>query len=252
MEEIEVEVEEKQDEEPTIDWETFAKVVAKLAEAKHEWAGIPLPLEDQQLVLEPRYPYAGLADISDAAQQAKRHHEAAKKLDALLDLKVVNEWYDGRSHITVVHQKGRASFFRRPAYGGQSLDLQIGTIGAARAWDFDAEMNALVRFRQLVKKWPFECYMMTGSFLETSPRSKVIYLFRRCRPTIAFTCDGTDKLRILAALCMHPIGYYARTFAGVMVPTDDVIAHLMMMRADERRFWSKANHHHLWEPEAGC
>jgi hypothetical protein len=93
---------------------------------------------------------------------------------------------------------------------------------------------------------------LAGAFLETSPRSKVIYLFRRCRPTIALVNARDEKIRILAVLCLHPIGYYANSFAGVMVPTDDVIAHLMLMRADERRFWSKANHHHLWEREAGC
>lgn len=33
-----------------------------------------------------------------------------------------------------------------------------------------------------------------------------------------------------------------------MVPTDDIIAHLIMMRGDERSYWSKANQH---APEAG-
>jgi len=36
-----------------------------------------------------------------------------------------------------------------------------------------------------------------------------------------------------------------------MVPTDDVIAHLMLMRADEHGFWKRANQHPLDRLEAG-
>jgi hypothetical protein len=50
---------------------------------------------------------------------------------------------------------------------------------------------------------------------------------------------------------MHPLGYYGRSWAGCMVPTDDVIAHLLFMRGDEARFWGQCNHHEPWRPEAG-
>lgn len=36
-----------------------------------------------------------------------------------------------------------------------------------------------------------------------------------------------------------------------MVPTDDVIAHLLLMRGDERLFWRRANQHHPLDPESG-
>ena len=39
------------------------------------------------------------------------------------------------------------------------------------------------------------------------------------------------------------IGYYGNTWAGVMCPTDEVIAHLLMMRGSEEKFWANANQH---------
>ena len=58
-------------------------------------------------------------------------------------------------------------------------------------------------------------------------------------------------MRCLAVLCLHPIGYYANSWAGCMVPSDDVIAALAMMRGDEAMFWGKAVKHEPHEPEAG-
>lgn len=39
-------------------------------------------------------------------------------------------------------------------------------------------------------------------------------------------------MRIVACLCMHPIGYYADSWAGALCPTDDVITHLLLMRSE--------------------
>ena len=58
-------------------------------------------------------------------------------------------------------------------------------------------------------------------------------------------------MKILACLCMHPIAYYAGSWAGAMCPTDDVIAHLSLMRADEHMFWKRSNQHPPYRPEAG-
>jgi hypothetical protein len=58
-------------------------------------------------------------------------------------------------------------------------------------------------------------------------------------------------MRFLAALCLHPIGYYEDSWAGVMAPTDDVVAHLMLCRGDEHMFWRRANQHASWEQQAG-
>lgn len=88
-------------------------------------------------------------------------------------------------------------------------------------------------------------------FAERSPRSGISYIFRRLRPTIALKAGKDDRMRCLAALCMHPIGYYDGSWAGAMCPTDDVIAHLMLMRGDEHMFWRRSNQHPAWSQFAG-
>ena len=55
----------------------------------------------------------------------------------------------------------------------------------------------------------------------------------------------------LCALCLHPIGYYGDTWAGVMCPTDEVIAHLLMMRGSEEKIWANSNQHPVDHPNAG-
>ena len=98
----------------------------------------------------------------------------------------------------------------------------------------------------------FRQYLLTGTFLEASPRSQVVYLFRRLRPTLALSCGNeASGIRFLDALSLHSVGTYARTWAGALCPTDDVIAHLMYMRGDEHGFWKKANQHSALRAEAG-
>jgi len=79
---------------------------------------------------------------------------------------------------------------------------------------------------------------------------KVTYLFRKGRPTIAMR-EREECAYWLCALCLHPIGYYGDTWAGVMCPTDEVIAHLLMMRGSEEKFWANANQHPIDHPAAG-
>jgi hypothetical protein len=93
--------------------------------------------------------------------------------------------------------------------------------------------------------------MLTGMFVERSRRSGISYVFRKLRPTLALKAGKDDRMGLLAALCMHPIGYYDGSWAGAMCPTDDVIAHLMLMRGDEHMFWRRANQHPAWSQEAG-
>jgi hypothetical protein len=93
-------------------------------------------------------------------------------------------------------------------------------------------------------------YLLIGMFLETSKRSGVTYLFRKLAPTVATKAGPDDEMRVLTTLCLHPIGHYENTPCGVMVPTDDVIAHLLLMRGDEAKFWAKANHHPAWTKAA--
>jgi hypothetical protein len=90
-------------------------------------------------------------------------------------------------------------------------------------------------------------YLLTDSFMETG-RSGVIYVLRRNRPTLAMRLvpgdsEGLVEADLLCALCMHPLAYYDRSWAGVMPPSDEILAHLLHIRSDEHRYWKVCNQH---------
>jgi hypothetical protein len=224
-----------------------------------EWAGAPLPLEDIKLVVEPRYPFQGLNgmqfDKPGDSMETPIGREISREFGDCNSIFPINVLHDSRNDtdVWIYHEgDGRSKIARLSSGGpGDRFEFAVRTMSAARAWSLEAEFTAMEKLKELVTPVAFKYYVTTGSFLETSQRSGVTYFFRRVRPTIAIKQDVDGDMRILAALCLHPIGYYEKTFAGVMVPTDDVIAHLLMMRGDEHRFWSKANHHDLRSIECG-
>jgi hypothetical protein len=106
-----------------------------------------------------------------------------------------------------------------------------------------AEFKALESLRTRISESQFDSYMVSGIFPERSKRSDIWYFFRKGLPTLAVSFHGKQYEgigKVLAALCLHPMGYYQGTHVGLMTPTDEVIAHLLMMRADERKFWAKS------------
>lgn len=226
--------------------------LASLAAERHEWAGLPMPLDHCSLVVEPTYPRAqalmafgraateeGIRDAEEAAHDKQR--------------KIRGRFYSihRRSDVIIWEEPdGRIEWGIHPAI--HSFDVQFQTLGAQEAWGIEQEGAALQTLATLVPHRQFKQYLLTGSFLETSERSGLTYMFRKLRPTIAI--DARDKSKpatIRCALCLHPIAYYRGSWAGAMCPTDDVIAHLMLMRGDEPMFWKRANHHPSWRPEAG-
>lgn len=218
----------------------------RMAEERGDWAGIPMPLEGERLVIEPHFPNgAALSEIG-----APKDNEAQDRPGA----KVRNAWWSDRlrSEIMIWEEDGKIQWGKigRPHH----ITMDLHTMGCAYAWGIEQESNAVKLLATLVRHHQFKCYMLAGMFLETSKRSGLTYLFRRLKPTVVLDCrdrDGKDHTRILAALCMHPIAFYSQTWAGAMCPTDDVIAHLMMMRGDEHLYWRRANQHHPGRPEAG-
>jgi hypothetical protein len=96
--------------------------------------------------------------------------------------------------------------------------------------------------------------LLTGGFEEVG-RSGVRYLIRANRPTVAYRQvvlpNRMRDIRFLAALCLHPLGYYDMTFAGCMPPSDEMLAHLQMIRADEKYYWRKCGQHGVGDPRSG-
>lgn len=220
-------------------FDNFAPARARVqALARHagEWAGVPLPVEGEELIVHSSYPFAPA--FNKPAQKA---------------LGLRNWFYSTRHRcdIFIIEEAGKIGWKFAPAVN--HLDHELQTIGASFAWGIEQEATALHALATLVSPVAFKHYLLTGSFLETSQRSGLTYLFRKLRPTVVITRAKHDPeaMRILCALCMHPIAYYAESWAGAMTPTDDVIAHLMLMRADEPMLWRRSNQHAPHRPEAG-
>jgi hypothetical protein len=166
------------------------------------------------------------------------------------DLKLRNVFWSWRWRCNIMIGEDHGKIVWCPVGHSHHMDQLIATLQASDAWGIEQEGRAVQLLGRLLSHRMFKAYMLTGMFIETSPRSGITYLFRRLRPTIALTLRE-KKTRMLAALCLHPIAYYEGSWAGAMCPTDDVIAHLMLMRGDEHLYWRRANQHEPHRPEAG-
>lgn len=213
---------------------------------KH-WAGIPMPLDDEVLIVEPTYSgVKGMAEIMPKYVETIKNSSEVKPED---DFEIRNTFWSIKYHtnITIVEVDGKIQHLVMPRH---TLKMMIHTMGCSDAWGMEQEQQALNLLATLISPRSMKQYFLTGQFLETSKRSGIVYIFRRLRPTIALR--STEKSsRILACLCMHPIAYYDGTWAGAMCPTDDLIAHLMLMRADEHMYWRRSNQHSSAKIEAG-
>ena len=222
---------------------TVRNQLGLVAEAVGEWAGIPMPIEGEKIHMAPSYSAGRLGEAFDNADLV------SKEPDDEPDADFVNSWYSKRHGLNVVLWREDGKVQKGFVAPRNRLDMAIRTCGMAPVWGIAQEAEAVQTLGGLLRHHPFRSYMLTGMFLETSKRSGVTYLFRRLRPTLAIS-GRTGSLKVLAALCLHPIAYYENSSAGAMTPTDDIIAHLMMMRGDENLFWKRANQHQVDDVEA--
>lgn len=213
-----------------------------LASERDHWAGIPMPLQDMDLVVEPKYAYA-------AAFQSLNPPEPD---DYEKNCTVRNRFWSTwkRREIIVWSEPSGRIEWGAGGQRGHHFDLDFATMGASVAWGVEQEAAAVQLLAGMLPHHAFKKYLLTGMFLERSARSGLYYVFRRLKPTIAAS-GSTGEMRIVAALCQHPIAYYSGTWAGAMCPTDDVVAHLTLMRGDEALYWRRCNQHPAWRPEAG-
>lgn len=250
-------------------WAQLARRISALYTRDGEWCGLPMAVPRFPLVVEDNHPYAELltkvqAVVDDGAPP--REEEDDPPATAVGDDEpivasewtVINAWWGRNRHAvwgTVQIVEHTPTGRRRIAFAPdlvRRFDLLLdGTFAALDVWNVATEATAMARLRTLTTERQFSTYVLTGQFLERSPRSQVVYLFRRLRPTLALSCGSGRSYHPIAALCLHPIAYYADTCCGAMTPTDDVLAHLMMMRADEPMYWRRANQHNPWRPEGG-
>lgn len=207
-----------------------------MGERVGEWAGIPMPIDGEKLVIEPSYAFASIL----------------KKPEKETGVTVINSWRNLRygADIVIYEKDGKRGWTWEPAF--HSLKYAMQTMGCAVAWGIEQEAAALKTLGTLVRHHAMKTYLLTGMFIETSKRSGLIYMFRKLKPTVVLTPHTEHgNIDILCALCLHPIAFYAGSWAGAMTPTDDVISHLMLMRGDEHMFWKRSNQHPASRPEAG-
>jgi hypothetical protein len=140
---------------------------------------------------------------------------------------------------------------RRSADADLKCSLYISTWKAAAAYTVEAESKAMELLRSKVTAEQYAKYHATGALLERSKKSGLIYIFRRSRPVLVMRemKDGDYyRYRFITALCVHAQGYYGGSWCGTMVPTDDVVAQLLFMRADEVGLWRRSIQHGRGDP----
>lgn len=201
-----------------------------------------MSIEGENLIVEPSYPWAKIFDRDE------------NEPDEDEGWSLINRWYSARHRADILVMKdpeGKIVHGKHAAFNHLTYDIK--TLMCSEAWGLEQEQKALQLLGTLISHRQMKQYVLTGQFLESSKRSGVFYFFRRLKPTIACAPDrgSDDQMRVLCALCMHPIAYYQDSWAGAMCPTDDIIAHLMMMRGDEHMLWKRCSQHPAYRPEAG-
>lgn len=256
-------------------WELIRQMGEMAADRDQVWAGVPMWSEYAALSLHPRYPYQGLSEIggdSDISKELNDHkfliaiitamdrmHIDCQNDDIVDNIVFCERFYCSKIASLVIileFKKTGKRFCATIPYGPHDrLEKLVSYLGIQDSWELDAELKAQGLLKTHISDRQWRQFVLTGTFLERSPRSNIIYMFRRGRPTLAQS--GTTVIGIngqavfLAALCSHGIGYYSNTFGGAMTPTDDLISHLLLMRADEWRYWKQSEQHSMHEIESG-
>ena len=214
---------------------------------KNEWAGIPLPIKGQRLVIADKHPYKDR--LENFQFETSLHVDTNETVNEAPDCEINRFWscYKGADVIVIRKANGRTTYGVNLHNRGRML---LDTLGASFVWPLEAEQKATEKLGEAIGPDRLTLYLLTGCFLETSKRSGVTYMFRKSRPTLALTTRN-DEVKILCALCLHPVGLYAGTWAGCLTPSDDVFAHLILMRGDEPKYWARASQHAAYRPEAG-
>ena len=211
-----------------------------IAERAGEWAGLPLPIEGIDLVMEPRYPHAPIYQSQPETPDPDAGCVIRNRFYSLLKRGEVLIWQD---------ETGKIDWGVNAKL--HHFDYDFLTMTASCAWGLEQEAKAWQLLAELVSHQQLKSYLLTGMFVEQSLRSGVFYFFRKLKPTVAASGADGENVKILAVLCQHAIAYYQGTWAGAMCPTDDVIAALCLMRGDEKMFWKRCNQHRPFQPEAG-
>jgi hypothetical protein len=250
-------VEEPPVESRTVSWEAIRWGMDKLCVERGWHHGCPMPSafdDNHRLVLakgSPLYDKTKDGRMGFGTSPAVEAVEASSALDGL---RHVNTWSPPPKRVEI-YRDNKGSFKIQWPTAHERLKFWLDTIivrGGAMNWD--VEITAMASLQQKITDGQWASYVLSGAFPETSERSGVTYILRRGFPTIAMRekvlDDGKVQRKFLAAMCLHGVGYYEDTWAGCQPPSDEVISHLMMIRADEHGFWKRSGQHSITDPRA--
>jgi hypothetical protein len=244
-------------------WDDLRAGVARLAKERGWHHGVPMvSIFDQgrRIVLAKGCPLADKHghDIPVSMDGRPRVHVCsdADVNEAQDEPFTVNGWMT-KPKLVAVGRYSKGAVVEKIDLTRERLDLLLrSALCQAGAVDADAELRAMVALYKRINRNQWDSYLLAGMFPETSKRSGVTYFFRKGRPTLALRIiprpDGSGEDRhFLAALCTHPLAWYEQTFVGAYPPSDEVLANLLAVRADEHAFWKRAQQHALDDPMAG-
>jgi hypothetical protein len=235
------------------------EAINRIAEEHGFLSGVPVPLggaEQPDLVMAEGVPLAELFKMNqEHRRRVQRETEMGEEL-RLNQIPVRNSWHVLGDHtVCVIETEQGPMTMRRWDAGSRLRKLIRGNEVRHHAHQTAAaEMKALASLEKRISPAQFNSYVLSGILPERSKRSDIWYFFRKGYPTLAVSFHGKqygDQGKVLCALCLHPMGYYSGTHVGLMTPTDEVIAHLLMMRADERKFWAKSGQWNAEDTRSG-
>jgi hypothetical protein len=162
----------------------------------------------------------------------------------------VNTWRPKKNLMVIVYKTDNGEYFHFPFpnWADPWVLLLRSTSVRLKTSSSRAEKKARKELVAKLSREQKRQLTLTGSFVEIG-RSGVHYLIRFNRPTIAYrqkkARNGMKSTTFLASMCMHPLGYYYRTYVGCLAPSDEMLSHLLLIRTDEVSFWRDANQHDL-------
>jgi hypothetical protein len=209
--------------------------------------GIPLPsMHDikRPLITASRVPLSHVVARTELEEEIQA--ESPRAL-------IRNSWRMlGDKEVCVIQTEEGPMYFPR-YFAGLRLRklLDSAFLRSGMSIDADCEIRAMESLKKRINGRQWDSYVLSGIFPELSERSDIHYFFRKGFPTLAVSYHGYPEGRVLAALCLHPVGYYQGSHCGLMTPTDEVISHLLMMRGDERKYWASCGQWSAWDTRSG-
>lgn len=240
-----------------ISYDDMAEIMDRIAQKHGFEGGIPLPhITDKN---ESEHPlvmadHAPLSIVTNATYRT----EYAQRVARTWKTKIINSWDVLGDHTVSIVRSENGPMWMKEYQAGTRLRKLLADIAIrsdVRTMTAEAELRAMESLKEKINAQQYRTYVLSGMFIERSPRSDLHYIFRKGRPTLVLSFHGEEAKeaggRVIAALCMHAMGFYQFSHVGVCCPSDEVIAQLLYMRGDEHGFWKKSGQWKASDPRSG-